>query len=235
MTDFYEKLSVQGNANLAAIKRARQQIEAEGRALPCTVTAVSGAVITVSFDLDTSPWTLQPITIPKAESPWMRMPTQVGDTGVAMPTGSYLGGISGLGGGTGKYGRRGNLSTLVFVPVSSANSAPDDENAAQVCGPNGAIIRTTSGTTSSIVTDTSGTTITFGSVSIVLTASGIVFNGNVTFNGNVGQQGAGGTEGTVTFTAPVTAPDVVLPNGSVNAHVHGGVESGSSETAVMSG
>jgi phage baseplate assembly protein V len=48
----------------------------------------------------------------------------------------------------------------------------------------------------------------------------IVLNGNVQINGNIGQSGASGGTGTATFTAPITAPDIVLPNGAVNGHNH---------------
>src|ERR1700730_3807475 len=143
MADNFAKLWLQKAQNQLAINRASQEIQKQGRALPCRVTAVTGSIVTVEFEMDTSPWTLPPITIPKAESPWIRMPTQVGDTGLTMPADVYLGGISGLGGGTGSFTRRGNLSALVFVPVSNGDSPPDDPNAAQVCGPNGARIRTT--------------------------------------------------------------------------------------------
>jgi hypothetical protein len=36
-------------------------------------------------------------------------------------------------------------------------------------------------------------------------------------------------------TLPIQAPDVILPNGAVNEHYHGGVQSGSSNTNVMTG
>ena len=53
------------------------------------------------------------------------------------------------------------------------SSPPIDQNAAQVSGPNGVIIQTTGGTTSSVVTNTSGTTVTFGGVTLVVNATGI--------------------------------------------------------------
>ncbi|MEX3961020.1 phage baseplate assembly protein V [Paraburkholderia sp. EG286B] len=55
---------------------------------------------------------------------------------------------------------------------------------------------------------------------LTVNAPVIVLNGNVQINGNIGQSGASGTTGTATFTAPITAPDVNLPNGSVNGHNH---------------
>lgn len=55
---------------------------------------------------------------------------------------------------------------------------------------------------------------------LTVNAPSIVLNGNVQINGNIGQSGAGGAKGTASFTAPITAPDVNLPNGSVNGHNH---------------
>ncbi|MCM2546200.1 hypothetical protein [Burkholderia glumae] len=175
MADNYAKLPLQDSLSRVAIGRAQQAINATGNALPCRVTAVSGSIVTVAFEV-TGIWTLPPITIPKAESPWIRMPTQVGDKGVTMPADVYLGGISGLGGGTADFRRRGNLSALVFVPVSNSGSPPDDPNAAQVCGPNGMIARTTQGTESSAVVNQEGVTLTYGGASLALTSAGIVMS-----------------------------------------------------------
>ena len=69
MAENSAKLWFQRKLNQTAITRAGQAIENLGRALPCRVTAVNGAIVTVEFQMDTSPWTLKPITIPKAESP----------------------------------------------------------------------------------------------------------------------------------------------------------------------
>lgn len=227
MSDDHSKLWFQQNLNQAAINRAEQAIKSLGRALPCRVTAVNGAIVTVEFEVDTAPWTLPPITIPKAESNWIRMPTQVGDKGVTAPSDLYLGGISGLGGGRADMRKRGNLSTLYFVPISNAGSGPIDPNAAQIQGPNGAIIRTTTGTTSSIVTNQSGTTITFGTTSLVINASGIVLTvGGQTFTW-------GGSQ--AVSTLPIKAPDVILPNGAVNPHTHPGVQTGTGNTGTMTG
>ncbi|WP_321913586.1 hypothetical protein [Paraburkholderia sp. J11-2] len=227
MDDNYGKLWLQKTTNQLAVTRAQQAIKSLGRALPCRVTAVSGAIVTVAFEVNAAPWNLPQITIPKAESPWIRMPTQVGDKGVTMPADVYLGGVSGLGGGVASMLQRGNLSALVFVPVSNANSGPIDQNAAQIQGPNGAIIRTTTGTTSSIVTNDSGTTITFGTTTLTVNAAGITLTvGGQTFTW-------GGAE--AVSTLPIQAPDVILPNGAVNEHYHPGVQTGSGNTGTMTG
>jgi hypothetical protein len=227
MAENYAKLWVQKSANQLAINRAQQAILNLGRALPCRVVKVSGAIVTVAFEVNAAPFTLPNITIPKAESNWIRMPTQVGDFGMTMPADAYLGGVSGLGGGVATLTRPGNLSALQFVPVSNSESPPIDQNAAQVQGPNGAIIQTTTGTASSVVTNQEGTTITFGAVSLVVNASGVT----VTVGGETFTLGSTG----VNSTLPLVVPDVVVPNGSVNTHFHGGVQTGLGNTDVMTG
>jgi len=211
MASNYTKLWLQKTLNQGAQRRALSAIQSTGRALPCRVVAVSGSIVTVAFEVNASPLTLPQITIPKAESPWIRMPTQVGDMGVTLPADAYLGGVSGLGGGTANLTRPGNLSSLVFVPVSSKASGPIDQNAAQIQGPNGAIIRTTTGTESQIVTSQSGTTMTFGSNTITLNTSGITLTG-------------GGK--TVTINSSGVTIDGIL----FETHVHSGVQTGASNS-----
>src|ERR1700740_3746370 len=119
MAENYGKLWLQKTSNQLAITRAQQAIRRLGRALPCRVVAVSGSIVTVAFEVNAAPWTLPNITIPKAESNWVRMPTQVGDKGYTAPADAYLGGISGLGGGVATLTQPGNLTALVFTPVSN--------------------------------------------------------------------------------------------------------------------
>lgn len=236
MADNYAKLWLQNSLGQLAIKKARQQIENTGNCLPCRVTAVNGSIVTVEFEVQ-SEWTLPPVTIPKAESPWIRNPTQVGDKGITLPADVYLGGISGLGGGTADFSQVGNLSALVFVPVSNSGSPPIDQNAAQIQGPNGAIVRTTTGTTSEIVTDQSGTKITYGSVTVVINSSGvkitgpqIEFSGNIILNGPITQTtSTGGTAASIIGPLTVTN-DVTAEGTSLHNHVHGGVQPGSGDT-----
>ena len=177
MPSQFSKLWLQDTQNRIAILRARLAIQSQGRALPCHVEAVNGAIVTVAFDVSPSPWPLPQITIPKAESPWIRMPTQIGDKGMTVPADAYLGGTSGLGGGVADISEPGNFSALVFVPVSNSGSPPVDPNAAQVQGPNGAIIQTTTGTASSIVVNQNGITLTYGSKVVTLNASGLTIDG----------------------------------------------------------
>lgn len=227
MSDDFAKLWFQGNLNEVAITRAQQAIKSQGRALPCRVTNVIGKLVTVEFEMNTAPWTLPPITIPKAESQWLTEPTQNGDTGLTIPADAYLGGISGQGGGRADFRQRGNLTALVFLPVGNKSFLPVDPNAAQLQGPNGTILRTTTGTASSVVTNGNGTTITFGTTTLVVNGSGITFTvGGQTFTW-------GGS--IAVSTLPIQAPDMILPNGPVNEHYHGGVQTGLGNTGTMTG
>lgn len=226
MSDDFAKLWFQGNLNQVAITRAQQAMKSLGRALPCRVTNVIGKIVTVEFEMDTAPWTLPPITIPKAESSYFTEPTQNGDTGITVPADAYLGGISELGGGTADFRQRGNLTSLVFLPTGKKSFSPIDPNAAQIQGPNGTILRTTTGTTSSVVTNTTGTTITFGTTTFVVNASGIT----LTVDDQTFVWGSSGA----TSSLPITAPDVILPNGAVNPHTHP-VTTAPGETGAMTG
>lgn len=208
MASNYAKLWLQKDANRNAIRRAQEQIQSTGSALPCRVVAVSGAIVTVAFEVDSQPWTLPRISIPKAESNWIRMPTQVGDYGITVPVDTYIGNISGMGGGLPKLTVRPfNLSALVFMPVSNKSSPPQDQNAAIVQAPNGAIVQTTGGTTSSIITNTSGTVITYGSATIMINATGITMS-------------AGGQ------TLSLTSSGIVINGINFGTHQHTGVQPG---------
>ena len=162
-----------------ALRAVSIAMESLGAALPCHVTAVSGQIVTVAFDLPQgAPWVLPEITIPKAEGPWINSPTQIGDVGMTVPANVYLGGISGIGGGQATWRRPGNLDALVWVPVAMQSTSIANQNAALVQGPDGAIIQTTEGATEcSIVVNQTGITMTFGGKIVTLNSSGFTIDG----------------------------------------------------------
>lgn len=170
------KLWVQSNLNKLAVNRARNEIQNTGRCLPCSVVAVNGSLVTVKFEVNSRPWTLPQITIPKAESQWIRMPIQVGDAGITIPADVLIGNISGLSGGVPTMAKPGNLSALVFLPVASKNFSSVNASAAYIAGPQGAVIQTQDGT-SSIVVNESGITMTFGGKVVTLNSSGFTIDG----------------------------------------------------------
>lgn len=162
----YSKMWLQSSLNRGAVARAAEAIEIMGEGLPCRVTAISGSIVTVAFEVDQPPWSLSTVTIPKAESNWIRSPTQVGDKGVAVPGGAFLGAISGFGGGTATLALQGNLSNLYFLPIAStAFTPPPDQNKALIQGPAGVVAQTSDGNVV-LTLSASGLTLTIGGVAV---------------------------------------------------------------------
>jgi hypothetical protein len=192
-----DKLWVQQNLNALAATRAALAIQQTGRALPCSVLAVNPpdpatgnplgyGFVHVQFELTvpyTKPdgtagtYTLPPLILAKAESQWLRAPTQVGDFGMTVPADTFLGGISGLGTGVADLGTDyGNLSTLVFVPVAATSfPAAPDPNSAWVNGPNGAVLSDTAQTASVTVAENL-VTIVAGSNTWTFDATGLTLS-----------------------------------------------------------
>ena len=171
----FDKLWLSQSLNQTAINRVKEGIGKLGSALPCRVTNVSGSFVTVAFEVNSAPFVLPEITIPKAEGQWIRSPTQVGDFGLTVPADVHLSGIS-EGGATVGLQQPGNLSGLVWVPVAATAFSTVNTNAAYVSGPEGALITTEDGSASIIVGPT-GITMTFGSKSVTLDASGFTIDG----------------------------------------------------------
>jgi hypothetical protein len=209
--DEHQQFWMQLSLNRMAVNRALEAIQNMGKSLPCVVTAIEGSIVTVEFYLDTSPWLLPSISIPKLESPWMRSPTQVGDMGLAVPAGTFLGGISGLGSGLADMRNPGNLAALYFVPISNQYSPPPNIMAATVQGPDGAIIQTTLGTASSVIVSSTGTVVTFGVSSVNVGVASITLS-------------AGGHE-VILDSAGFTIDGILF-----DTHVHGGVTTGGEVT-----
>jgi len=154
----------------------RDKLQQIGQSLPVSVVAVDGPFVTVQFEVQ-SPITFPNITIAQAISRYARPPTQIGDKGFVVAADVYLGGVTGLGGGYANYLREeANLSTLVYVPLSSTSWPAVDPNAYNITAPNGAVIKDDSG--NSVITLTpSSIVLQCGSSSIVIDASGVTIMG----------------------------------------------------------
>ena len=171
----YDRLWAGQHLDQLGHRKASEAIEQLGMALPCYVVAVDGALVTVAFDLQQVPWTLPNITIPKLESPYFRMPMQVGDKGVTLPADASLSSIAGYNAAAPSWGRRGNLTALVFAPVSSKLSPPPNQTQAIAQGPGGALVQTSDGSVSINVT-ANGVTITVGADTWTFTSSGLTLS-----------------------------------------------------------
>ena len=185
--------------NLLAAQRAEDAVQLMGKALPCHVVAVNGQIVTVAFDVTTTQ-TLPHVKMPVATAMYDWLPVRVGDLGLALPSDVYLGGVSGLGGGTATFDTPGNLSALMFVPVANASWAPPggDPNKRVVQGPDGVLVQDMAGTAKVDVT-AGQISLTAGGHSVVISSAGVVIDGKVFLtheHGNV-TNGGGITNGVV--------------------------------------
>lgn len=155
MADNSQKTPLVRNLNRFAKGKVLDQIQLEGKALPCKVESVSGAMVTVSFLVE-SLFTFQTVTVPQAISRYARPPTAPGDMGVVRAADAYMGGVSGLGGGVATLSQPANLSALVFEPVSNAGWAPTPNPAAYcITAPQGVVLQDDAG--DSVVVINNGT------------------------------------------------------------------------------
>jgi phage baseplate assembly protein gpV len=192
--------------------RAFDALQRQGQALPCSVTGVNGAVVTVAFEV-ASEFTLPTVTCPIAESFYVRLPIQVGDRGYVIPARARMGGVSGLGSGLAPLVAPSNLGGLVFHPVGNATWATIDPNAVVINAPNGSVIRTIGGE-SVITLDTGKITVVQDGVTVDIEGGNITVNApnNVTItcpqstiNGNVTINGDTLIDGNLSLTGDFTA------------------------------
>lgn len=116
--------------------------------IPVTVVSVQGELVTVKAETQGN-YTIEQFQVAQDHSQWIRQPTQVGDKGVVSAGDYYLGGQTGLGGGTANYRDRANLTTMVYRAVSQKafpKNPNRDVNAAFINGPNGVVLQDTNGT-----------------------------------------------------------------------------------------
>lgn len=149
--------------------------------LPCHVLSIQGQIVKVAIDIQNSTFTLPTLEVPILTSNYDWLPIQVGDKGWLTSSDAYLGGVTGLGGGTADLVRRGNLSTLVFTPVSNKAWQPrsGDANKREVVGPSGVYVADTGGKATITVDKSNGITLAFGGHSVVINSTGVIIDGKV--------------------------------------------------------
>lgn len=193
-----------------------------GQRLPCSVTKVAGAIVTVKFEVETD-FNLPSVDVPIANSIYLREPTQVGDKGYVQAADARLGGVAGLFEGSADLSTPSNLGALVFVPIGNKKwEAVPDPNKTTVQGPKGVYLRDIpedgGDETFSIVLDKDAGTITAkvgDDVSIVLDVSTITMKvkSNATIVIKDGE-------------IDIDATTVKINGHDFNAHMHSGVTTG---------
>jgi hypothetical protein len=208
MADNSQKTALTTSLNSFAKRKYLNQLQLEGKALPATVVSVLGWIVVVNVAV-TSKFTIPQLMVPVASSEYDYLPLQVGDTGLLVPADAYLGGISGLGGGTARFGLVPNLSALLFVPNGNSSfPVPADPNSRLIQGPNGVVIQDI-GKKSVITLTPDGITIVLQNGDAVAITGDLTVTGDITagFGGgdSVTLQNhthSGGSVGSGTTTAP---------------------------------
>lgn len=143
MADNAQKTPIAQALNQFAQRKILDALQITGKALPCSVTDVSGSIVTVKFEVSTKDFTLPTVTVPMAGSEYIRLPVLKGCKGVVYPADLNLGGVSGLGGGVATFVTPANLSALVFFPIGNKGwDASEDPRKLVLYGPDGAVLRT---------------------------------------------------------------------------------------------
>ncbi len=212
MSDAFIKKPLGQSLNDLSTKRAEDAIQLLGKALPASIVTVNkaGTIVTVKFELGAIPFTLPRVRMPVLTTEYFRAPLQVGCRGFVIPADAYLGGVSGLGGGTATLARQSNLGALVFAPIGNMDFQDVDGSVATVYGPNGVTLRTQNSAVRLLLTP-SGVTIIVTGGQVAVTPSGVAVTN---------------------LTVTVTGGDVVADGISLKTHRHGGVQVGGGNTGV---
>ena len=212
-----------------------------GQILPCTVTAVNGANVTVNFEVLSGALTLPPVTCPIAEPEYVRLPVQVGDKGVCMAASTRLGGVSGLGQGLAPLSNPSNLGSLIFVPIGNKNWFSVNGQYLVLYGIDGVDISTRDQDVH-ITLNHSGVTINLNGGNLLVENGNTTMTGNLTVQGLItGQNGfaiSGGTGGTMNVTGNINQTGNFANTGTIqnngknigSTHTHSGVQPGAGNT-----
>lgn len=135
------KLNFASSMNRFTERKIENALQKSGKVLPASVVKQKGNMITVSFELRDIPYVLPQVTIPLFGPQYIRYPMQPGDKGIVIPADTYIGGVSGQGGGIADMTPPANLSALVFLPISNTEWQGVDGKVVTVYGPEGVTLR----------------------------------------------------------------------------------------------
>ncbi|MES2048847.1 MAG: hypothetical protein V4447_10630 [Pseudomonadota bacterium] len=179
------KIPLASSLNVFAQGKVNDAFQKAGQALPCSVVAVQGSIVTVKFEIN-SVFTLPNVTMPLAGAEYIRYPIQVGDKGVCFPASARLGGMSGIGGGTADLSLPGNLTALVFLPMGNTGFFEVNPQAVVIYGPDGVVLMDTGNQSNITLTPAGIAMVTEGPItataqgSATIAANGITLKGGAT-------------------------------------------------------
>ena len=148
--DYSKKLLYSQNLVGVIDNQIGEASQADGWELPCTVKSISddGLFVTVDFAISQGQFPIPTITIPIAESEYVRLPIQVGTVGITKKIVADITYISGQQDGVSTLNTYGNLNTaLCFVPITNKKLFPitPNKNALWLYGPAGVIVQNENG------------------------------------------------------------------------------------------
>lgn len=157
----------------------------EGQALPATVTAVEGSIVTVSLTLNASPFVIPGLVVPVIGTEYLRAPIQVGCKGMVISADAYLDAQTGLGSGTPDFTQPANLTALAFVPLGNKGWTSVDGNKLVLYGVNGLILQDAASPTCKITLTNEGFVATLGALTLTFSSAGLALSGGgkITDNG----------------------------------------------------
>ena len=157
--------------------------EHNGKALPVSVIAVQGRIVTVRPEVNCNP-ALPPLRVPIAESEYIRSPIQPGCRGLVISADVSLGQMTGLG------SRRPtlnditpNLSACVFLPLSHTEWEKLDGNMLQLYGVKGVQITDRLNGSSTVTLKENSVTLSTGSATVTLSGGKVEISGELVING----------------------------------------------------
>jgi hypothetical protein len=209
-------------------KQTQDGIQKTPKSLPVSVVSVQGELVTVKVEAQ-GKFTIDHFQVAQGYSEWMRGATQIGDKGYVTAADFYIGGMTGLGGGTADYRDRSNLTPMVFFPVSQKQFATNpnrDLNALFLNGKTGTVNQDTAGQSVHTVHPTSGITGTTQAGSVTYNSAANITHTAMQSISHTAQQNASMTamHGNLTLSAASGVLSLLAHTLSLPA---GGVSSGS--------
>ncbi|WP_342326470.1 hypothetical protein AAFA31_10730 [Klebsiella michiganensis] len=211
------KLNFASSMNRFTERKIENALQKSGKVLPASVVKQTGNMITVSFELRDIPYVLPQVTIPLFGPQYIRYPMQPGDKGIVIPADTYIGGVSGQGGGTADMTPPANLSALVFLPISNTEWQGVDGQVVTVYGPEGVTLRDSGSNTTFLLKP--------DSIAISTPDSFTVTVGGTVFSLTAGRWSLSGDAGHLQDSVASTSPAIMHAGWEsliawLNSHVH---------------
>lgn len=211
------KLNFGSSMNRFAERKVDNALQKAGKILPVSVVKQNGKMITVAFELRDIPYVLPQVTIPLFGPQYIRYPMQPGDKGIVIPADTYIGGVSGQGGGIADMTPPANLSSLVFLPISNTEWQDVDGQVVTVYGPEGVTLRDSGSNTTFLLKP--------DSIAISTPDSFTVTVGGTVFSLTAGRWSLSGDAGHLQDSVASTSPEIMQAGWEslvawLNSHEH---------------